>query len=220
MEGAANRTQPSIGGTAAVVGGIAFVVGYVAPIILYPSSNLGPLLGILVTGPIGWLAGALVGIVRSARSQQPSPVRHELLWLGAIWALSLLYALWSVFMWSTTIFIGLLEIALLAAVVATAAYLFYGKNARPLPHSIRPFRLPVIVAGLLTVATMIFPPIQTTAAGQQRFARLGDPRFDASQHVPEFSVDSGALALEWLTIAIAAFALGYALKGLSKPTQP
>ena len=46
-----------------VIGGSAFIVGYVGPIILTPCENQGPLLGIFITGPIGSLAGTLVGVL-------------------------------------------------------------------------------------------------------------------------------------------------------------
>jgi hypothetical protein len=45
-----------------VLGGIAFAVGYVGPLLLYPDSNQGPLFGIFVTGPLGFVAGVAVGL--------------------------------------------------------------------------------------------------------------------------------------------------------------
>jgi hypothetical protein len=55
-----------------VVGGMGFVAGFVGPLILTPGSNQGPLLGILVTGPLGFVAGALLGVaVRRARRRPP-----------------------------------------------------------------------------------------------------------------------------------------------------
>src|SRR5271170_826125 len=47
--------------TAFIVGGITFLAGFIGPIIFYPGSNQGPLLGFLFTGPIGFVAGALGG---------------------------------------------------------------------------------------------------------------------------------------------------------------
>lgn len=47
--------------TAAVVGTIGFLIGFVGPIVFYPDSNQGPLLGFFVTGPLGALAGAVIG---------------------------------------------------------------------------------------------------------------------------------------------------------------
>jgi hypothetical protein len=44
-----------------VIGGIGLLAGYYGPILL-TQSNLGPLLGIFITGPYGFVAGALIGL--------------------------------------------------------------------------------------------------------------------------------------------------------------
>jgi len=46
---------------ALIVGAIGFVLGFFGPLILAPNNNLGPLLGIFITGPIGLLFGIFVG---------------------------------------------------------------------------------------------------------------------------------------------------------------
>jgi len=46
-----------------IIGGFAFLAGYIGPIILTPSSNQGPLFGIFISGPIGFVFGVLVGVV-------------------------------------------------------------------------------------------------------------------------------------------------------------
>src|SRR5437763_6806069 len=62
------------GGTAAVVGGIAFSAGFFLPILLHPNSPQGPLLGIFFPGPLGPVAGALLGLIIGAvrESWQPA----------------------------------------------------------------------------------------------------------------------------------------------------
>jgi zinc transporter ZupT len=55
-----------------IVGGIGFVGGFVGPIIFTPESNQGPLLGIFITGPLGFVAGALIGALVSA-FRRPKP---------------------------------------------------------------------------------------------------------------------------------------------------
>jgi hypothetical protein len=58
--------------TGAVVGAVGLVAGVLGPAILTPDSNQGPLLGIFVTGPLGAVAGTLIGIVaRRARRKPP-----------------------------------------------------------------------------------------------------------------------------------------------------
>jgi hypothetical protein len=50
---------------AAAVGLVAFLAGFLGPIILAPQANQGPLLGIFITGPLGFLFGGLAGFVWS-----------------------------------------------------------------------------------------------------------------------------------------------------------
>ena len=42
-----------------LVGGIGLAAGFVGPLLLWPGGNLGPLLGILIMGPLGFVVGAL-----------------------------------------------------------------------------------------------------------------------------------------------------------------
>ena len=50
----------TLAGTVAM-GFAGFVCGYVGPILLSPDATAGPLLGIFITGPLGAIAGALMG---------------------------------------------------------------------------------------------------------------------------------------------------------------
>lgn len=184
------------------VGGIAFAAGFIGPV-LFSDSNLGPLLGIFVTGPVGFLVGALIGIAYSARRGQDGSGVREVRWLAAVWLLSLLYTLFfSIFAR------GWIALGLQAAVVATAAYLFYG-GALPKDGRIRHYRLPLLLAGLLTLLSSAFPPV-VPDAGKPRFAFFLDPRFDASRNVPEFTIDGSTLALGWLILTAMALTAGYA----------
>ncbi|SRR6266404_7561569 len=49
-----------------IVGAIGFVGGFVGPIIFAPQSNQGPMLGIFITGPLGFVVGAIFGLLRPA----------------------------------------------------------------------------------------------------------------------------------------------------------
>jgi hypothetical protein len=57
-----------------IVGGIGFVAGFVGPIIFTPESNQGPLLGIFITGPLGFIVGALAGYLISLFTARKPPV--------------------------------------------------------------------------------------------------------------------------------------------------
>ena len=47
---------------ALILGGIGFVGGFFGPILL-TDANQGPLLGIFITGPLGFFLGALLGAI-------------------------------------------------------------------------------------------------------------------------------------------------------------
>lgn len=46
-----------------LVGGVSFLVGFIGPMIFAPQANQGPLLGIFITGPIGFVVGVILGLV-------------------------------------------------------------------------------------------------------------------------------------------------------------
>jgi hypothetical protein len=50
---------------ALLLGGAGFVLGFFGPMIFAPEANQGPLLGIFITGPLGFALGAAAGLVRS-----------------------------------------------------------------------------------------------------------------------------------------------------------
>jgi len=64
-------TSALLGGI--MLGGIGFAAGYFGPLIV-SESNLGPLLGIFITGPLGFVMGAIIGwlYARIRASQQKS----------------------------------------------------------------------------------------------------------------------------------------------------
>ena len=52
-----------------ILGGIGFAAGFLGPMILDPTSGNGPLLGIFITGPGGFVLGCLIGAVTGPRSK-------------------------------------------------------------------------------------------------------------------------------------------------------
>ncbi|HET9939967.1 MAG TPA: hypothetical protein VFR25_02595 [Candidatus Eisenbacteria bacterium] len=46
-----------------VVGGVGFIIGFLGPLLWAPDANQGPLLGIFITGPIGFILGAVAGAI-------------------------------------------------------------------------------------------------------------------------------------------------------------
>lgn len=54
-----------------LVGALSFALGFIGPLIVWPDNNLGPVLGILITGPLGFVAGVLGAL--SFRKLRASP---------------------------------------------------------------------------------------------------------------------------------------------------
>jgi hypothetical protein len=48
---------------AIILGSIGFAIGFFGPIIFSPQSNQGPLLGIFITGPLGFVLGGFAGVL-------------------------------------------------------------------------------------------------------------------------------------------------------------
>ena len=53
----------------AIVGGVGFCLGFFGPILFAPGANQGPLLGIFITGPLGFVIGCLGGAVYWAKTR-------------------------------------------------------------------------------------------------------------------------------------------------------
>lgn len=197
MPSAPSWTKPSrfIGRMALIGGGIAFALGFIGPLI-FSSSNLGPLLGIFVTGPLGLLGGALIGILVSARTASGRIVRDELKWLVGAWCGALLFTLGS-----SIAGIGWIAISAQLAVMICAAILFYFLPVR-LPSWLRRRRGTVLLGASLVLTTSIFPPLKSSSDGAM-FALFLDPRFDASTHVTDYAISQPALLLSWIAITAA-----------------
>ncbi len=60
--------------TSTFFGGIGFSAGFFGPIIFTPQANQGPLLGIFITGPLGFVLGGIAGFLYwSIRSRKAQP---------------------------------------------------------------------------------------------------------------------------------------------------
>lgn len=57
---------------ALLVGAISFSAGFFGPMIFTPGANQGPMLGIFITGPLGFLLGATGGAIRGLRQSSAS----------------------------------------------------------------------------------------------------------------------------------------------------
>jgi hypothetical protein len=61
-DGCRNTFAYAFGG-GVIVGFIGFIAGFVGPIVFKPDSNQGPLLGIFITGPGGFILGTIAGAI-------------------------------------------------------------------------------------------------------------------------------------------------------------
>jgi len=62
---------------ALVTGGVGFAAGFFGPILLTPGANQGPLLGIFITGPLGFVLGAVGGGVYWRARRNRSAQDHD-----------------------------------------------------------------------------------------------------------------------------------------------
>jgi hypothetical protein len=63
----------AMGGGAAIAGFVGLIGGFFGPMLFAPSANQGPLLGIFITGPLGFLMGGVSGAIWwRIRVQTPS----------------------------------------------------------------------------------------------------------------------------------------------------
>lgn len=195
---------------ARIVGGICFAAGFVGPVILMPHSNLGPLLGLFVTGPVGVAAGMLIGMIVSVPGAGPAELRTLVHWLAGIWLAALLYSLAI-----SVAGISWIALTLQAAILTTAFYLLVGAR-RVLPPGLRAHRYPAVIAGMLVLASSIFPPVVSAVPGAPAYALFNDPRFDASRQVPLFTVDVNRLVTGWLLVIVLALATGFVVDRLRR----
>ena len=232
MKPSSDSTTSMVSRSALVVGGVAFTVGFVGPLVVSSSpGNLAPLLGVFVTGPLGVLAGAVWGTVRSAKGASTPEARATLRWLIAVWLLTMTYTL---FIIGAASQYALPAAGLQGLIIGAAAFLMYRSDiSNVLPERARRSR-PIVLATLaLVTLSTLFPPVTrpwwvpdtspvSSASGTRvpTVAFIGDNRFDSSRQVPLFAVDRRALVAEWVTFAIIALAVSEVAmrrRGRTKP---
>ena len=90
-ETALRRVLKSVRTWALVLGGVGFIFGFFGPIELSPDANQGPLLGIFITGPLGFLLGAILGLIVGALRLPAAMSRNALVVVSIGGALVCLY---------------------------------------------------------------------------------------------------------------------------------
>lgn len=86
-----------------VFGIVGFILGFVGPMIITPNANQGPLLGIFLTGPAGFIVGSIIGfVVGLIKERNQSKATND--------PLSLVPKIWTGIVW----FCGILSVAVIA----------------------------------------------------------------------------------------------------------
>jgi len=201
--------------TAVTVGALAFAAGFFGPM-FFSDSNLGPLLGIFITGPLGFLFGALLGVVRAIIKAQGRVGQRVVVWYLLIFYLALFYYL---LLGSLFLFGGIASLGLAMVLVLTGAVLLTETELRKkLPDIAKSCGAIILVSAVVMIAMAIFPPVAENswfiananlpdAANREipAYAFFQDSRFESSRVVPEFVIDKKQLALQWfLTSAVVA----------------
>jgi hypothetical protein len=190
------------------VGGVSFAAGFFGPIFFSTprAANVGPLLGILVTGPLGTLVGAWIGALSVAKESG----RLSIACIGLVWVMALLYAFLAFGLGG---WLGIPAIPLQLLVVTSIIFLFSRRETRAqLPDDMRRCGPMAVMALLIILLMTLFPPVIRpwwVPAAQQpvttrqlpSFAFIFDDRFDTSR-LPELAVNRGKLASEWLITAV------------------
>jgi hypothetical protein len=202
-----------------VIGAVSFAAGFAGPLLL-SNSNLGPLLGIFVTGPLGFLVGGLVGALRvSNRSARLSSIS-----IAVVWALALAYTYFAALL---LVPMAYFLVPLHALIIASTIYLLASPTTRAqLPDNLRRSGLVVIAAQMIIAGTTLYPPVIKPwwgTAGDPppepfpSFAFVLDHGFELSKRIPtfpQFVVNRSQLVLEWLIVIAVAFTLSLLIRAL------
>jgi hypothetical protein len=195
------------------IGGISFLLGFVGPF-LFTKANTGPFLGIFITGPVGFLVGALLGIGWSLRHDTGRNLRTAIRWYLAIWLLSLLaYWFWT----GIGTVNGIFTLAPMAfqvlAIVMAVALLAEAIAKQRFSRSAARCAATGIVAAVLMLMIEIYPPITSPSWDEEKasasvslpaYAFFMDSHFDSNRHVPDYAVNTGRLVAQWLATAAVA----------------
>ncbi len=198
---------------AAIIGSVSFAGGFLGPVFL-SSSNLGPLLGIFVTGPVGVLCGAIWGAVHWAIRSVDSELGAVTRWIVLLWIITLFYTLFMVGLAARAALPG---IGVLVLILLASAFLLYHQGTRKrLPRMVQPCGRIFLAVNAVVVVMTLFPAVMRPGWGPGALSAHGSAPaslptvafllhrgFDASKQVPEFTVNVRVLVLEWMSALLA-----------------
>jgi hypothetical protein len=204
------------------VGSVSFSAGFFGPAYFAPSANLAPLLGVFVTGPLGLLAGAVIGALTVAKDWR----RLAIACISLVWVMTLLYTFRAFALggWA-----GVPTLPLHLLVLVSSIYLFlYAPAARAQLPDVRR-RCGAVAAGAVATITLmtLFPPVTRLSmlpAAQQSvtdaplppFASIFDSGFGPHSGYSLFAVNEEALAAEWIITLVLAIGLCLLMRALHR----
>lgn len=186
-----------------IIGACAFLIGFVGPVI-FSDNNLGPLLGLFVTGPLGYLLGGVIGFWLLLRV--PKRIMTSVEWGGlvVIWLLTMawyyIFCEYGPFTIQAVVGIQLL------IVFGTIFFYVLCINAKP---SSNIFILIVLSSTLFIVGAEIFPPVTRPDWGVPSNGFYGtvptatlynDSRLVPSKDVPQLAINRKVLSSIWLVV--------------------
>ena len=184
------------------LGIISFLAGFLGPSILKVGGNLAPILGIFVTGPLGFSVGLLLGTLWSGWTDKTGSLRTEMCWLFAIWLLS---APIFVFLLIFGGFVLLMVVGLQIAIVIVGGVLVAASQKRSAISPVTTKRRTILmVAAAAMTFVSAFPPVK---GSKLLFIFVLDSGLDSSMHVPDYTIDPRQLLVRWTFIACIAVAM-------------
>ena len=182
---------------------ISSLAGFFGPMFLMPESNLGPLLGLFITGPLGFLVGLLLGTLWWGWTDKTGSLRTEMRWLFKIWLVSAL--IYYLFLPIFGGFVLLMFLGLQIAIVIVGGVLVAAGQKRPtIPPVTTKRRIILMVAGAAMTLMSAFPPVKES---KPLFIFVLDSKLDASMQVPVYTIDPRQLLVQWAFIVSIAVAM-------------
>jgi hypothetical protein len=191
-----------------LAGSIGFAGGFFGPLLLSPKSNLGPLLGILLTGPIGALSGPAIGVATLVRKTNLKTLPKAWRYLAVSWLFACgFYTIWASYG------LGMMTLTLL---VGAALVVHTAKSLQP-PKAVTRNNFIMLIGGVAMVFMSMFPPVVKPWWGEARrrteaplpsFASIFDAGFDSRYDVPLYAIDKPQWIIEML-IALLLMGMAY-----------
>jgi hypothetical protein len=185
--------------TAIAFGVAGLVGGILVPILRDPTTVQGPLLGVLITGPFGFVVGGHLGVLWSAHHRGQTTT-SEIAWLVA-------FVLFTLLFYEFFAVIG----AAVYTLAPTWALILTVIIAGLLRANARSSRMQSRLLGLVMVAVLLlviglWPPVMpnpwyrgraSTDTGSAHFRSVVSPDLDTRHRVPPLTIDRSVLHLEW-----------------------